>query len=145
MLPTAINATVYLDSQPAPGMFVRVRLSCRQKNSYDLIFGPTLGDGTVSINQSSLMAAAQRERSLFPMDYLELETEFTGDMLIEPLNALELQRALRAVRLFGSETYPENYVADLTNALSILAKRPAAVSIAVNVEGSGLTVRTKRS
>jgi hypothetical protein len=79
------------------------------------------------------------------MDYLEVESDFTGEISVEPLNDVDLQRALRAARLFGPETYPPTYIAELTDALSVLSQHPAAVSIAVQVDGASRVSRSSRS
>lgn len=146
-LPERIDIRVLADGRPASGMFVSVTLRTTRKNDFGLGFGPTSDDGGLQITRDDLLREAEKERRLFIMDYGHPEDDFSGEILVKPLNREALQQAIAAHDTYHQVTlYPARYSEQVQEARSTLeGLKPSELSVEVKHTGGGVHVRTQTS
>lgn len=120
-LPRRLMIRCVRDGQPMRGCWVSVRLGMRHKNPHVLLFGPSDDDGQLSVLCDELIAQAEEEIRLAPMDFLHLD-EFDGNIAVTPLDAKRIQAALDAHATWSSVSpYPPGYRDALEEALQRIA------------------------
>lgn len=146
-LPERIHIKVLADGRPAPGMFVCVTLRTTRKNDFGLGFGPTSEDGNLQISREDLLREAEKERRLFIMDYGHPEDDFSGEILVKPLNREALQQAIAAYDTYHQVTpYPQRYAEQVQEARACLEEsQPSELSTEVKHTNGGVRVRAETS
>lgn len=120
-LPEMIDIRVLADGRPAAGMFVCVTLRMTRKDDFGLGFGPTGEDGGLRVSREDLLREAEKERRLFIMDYGHPEDDFSGEILVKPLNRKALQQAIAAYDTYQLVTpYPPRYAEQVQKAHATL-------------------------
>lgn len=126
-----------VDGHPFRDAWVNLAVPVWSKNTHNLLFGPTGGDGSLVISIEDIRAGIRRDAGLFPMDY-------TGDVAwgwpfsIELLNADAARRAIQAIDLWGLDaTYPgrREQLAEFAETGATLVGR-ARIEASVVPEGS---------
>ena len=100
-LPRRLMIRCVRDGQPMRGCWVSVRLGMRHKNPHVLLFGPSDDDGQLSVLCDELIAQAEEEIRLAPMDFLHLD-EFDGNIAVTPLDA----KRIRVLAVASPERWP---------------------------------------
>ncbi len=119
-LPERLDIRVLADGRPAAGMFVCVTIRTT-RNDFGLGFGPTSEDGGLQISREDLLREAEKERRLFIMDYGHPEDDFSGEVLVKPLNHEALQQAIAAYDTYHQVTpYPARYAEQIQEARATL-------------------------
>jgi hypothetical protein len=120
-LPKQIDTQVLTrDGQPAPGMFIKVRLRMPRKNDYHLVFGPSDAQGRITVTHDRLLAEARREAEFFLMDYGDA-AEAADEVSVTPLSSDDLDRAISAHDLYAQvAAYPASWRTDLERARRVV-------------------------
>jgi hypothetical protein len=115
----------------------------RHKNDFGVIAGPTDASGAVLVTRTEIERWADLDRNAFPMDYTGLG-DFTGEVLVRPLNRQAIEAALHAHELFhAGVSYPAEHELRLKRARERL-EEAGSVTISAEVEhdGKGVTTHT---
>jgi hypothetical protein len=121
MLPNEIVVVVKRNAIPVSGMFVLCALRSMHKNDFKLVFGPTDSAGRLRVSREDLLREGGNEKRLFPMDYGDVETDFSGELKVTPMNREALSRALAAYSMFNKVSpYPTGYEENVRRARDAL-------------------------
>lgn len=135
MLPKRLLVRVLLDGVPMGGMFVIITTHMGRKNDFKLAFGPTGDDGLLAVSADDLRREGKSEKELFPMDYGDIEADFTGAVSVQPMGVGSLRAALKAFDVYRASTpYPASYEHGLRYAEVKL--RSLSGTLSVKVEAS---------
>ena len=120
-VPEKIRIILAAENRPIKGLFATLKFATARKNPFNMVFGPSGDTGEIEATRDQILKEAQKSRNLFLMDYGDLETEFTGQLTVTPMNRQSVEGALKAYRLFtGNYEYPANYEEMLHRAHAIL-------------------------
>lgn len=100
-----------------------MRFLAAKKSPFDFVFGPSDTEGKIEISRDQIILEARKTIDLFPMDYWNIESDWTGVLRVTPMNRESITRALSAVRLYRSHDYRPGYQASLKAADGILAEK----------------------
>src|SRR5437868_951257 len=89
------------DGVPAPGMFVNIRVRMKRKNDYDLAFGPSDGNGEITVTGEDIVKEARQVANFFLMDYADIKADSTGEIMVRTFVADDVRRAILAYREFA--------------------------------------------
>lgn len=144
-LPERIEIKVFADGRPAAGMFVCVTLRTTRKNDFGLGFGPTSEGGGLHISREDLLREAEKEQRLFIMDYGHPEDDFSGEIVVKPLNREALESAIAAYHTYHQVTpYPPRYAEQVQEARTALDEsRPLELSAEVKHTNEGVRIRVE--
>lgn len=117
-LPEKIEVETLYKQKPEKGLLVKLTLATDRKNNYSLILGPTDASGKASITKKELINNANEIFEIALMDYVSLEQSYTGKVKLEVMNKTDIESAINAYEIYGSENYPEDYIDMLNQALS---------------------------
>ncbi|WP_242395822.1 hypothetical protein [Anaeromyxobacter oryzisoli] len=121
MFPNEIVVVVKRNGIPVPGMFVLCTLRSTRKNDFKLVFGPTDSAGRLRVSREDLLREGGNEKRLFPMDYGDVEADFSGELKVTPMNREALSRALTAYSMFNNVSpYPAGYEENVRRARDAL-------------------------
>lgn len=104
-------------------MLVLLRFLAARKSPFDFVFGPSDTAGKIEISRDQILLEARKTIDLFPMDYWNIEIDWTGVLRVTPMNRESIARALSAVRLYRSHDYRPGYQRSLKAADAILAEK----------------------
>jgi hypothetical protein len=139
--PTQFQIQCEADGKPVAGLLVFALVRVRRGNDYHLLFGPTDGDGKVTLTRADLEREVRATRELFPADYT---LDWAGEIGVRPLTVRDIEAAQRAYVLFkGAVAYPPGYEARLQAARqALLSLHPSQVTAtAVNVVPANMPIR----
>ena len=125
-VPDKMEIIIEVGDQPMAGMFAIVKFLAARKNPYELVFGPSNDLGKIEVSRDHILSDARKVVDLFPMDYWNIEVDWTGALRVTPMNRESLARALSATRLFRSYDYGPGYEESLMAADAILARKGKA-------------------
>jgi len=104
------------------GMFAFLKFVMARKNSFDLLFGPSDAEGGIEVTRDQVLNEARKSMELFAMDYMDIESYWTGKLQVTPMNREAVTRALSAYRLFRRYEYPPDYEKNLQAADAALSQ-----------------------
>jgi hypothetical protein len=143
-VPDRIAVTAHISGHALNGAFFEIELPMRRKNSFRILLGPTDAGGTVSLTRNELLAKAKQEEELFPMDYVDLQSGWTGEVVVAGVDRAAI-RTLRSAFATWSEAggYPERFLPLLDELDERLAAASPAepIEVAVDVVPSDIPVR----
>ena len=113
------------------GMFAFLKFVMARKNSFDLLFGPSDARGEIEVTRDRVLNEARKSMELFVMDYVDIESHWTGKLQVTPMNRQATTRALSAYRLFRRYEYPPDYEKNLQAADAALSQVPKLRLVAV--------------
>lgn len=125
-VPDKMEIIIEVGGLPTAGMFVILKFLTARKNPYELAFGPSNEMGKIEVSGDHILCEARKVADLFPMDYWNIEVDWTCAIHVTPMNRDSLARALSAARLFRSFDYGPGYEESLRAADAILARREKA-------------------
>ena len=141
-----------LDGVPLPGAWVQVHVGMLRKNPFGSLRGPANEQGILLVTGAELLRAANVDRNFALMDYGDPESEWSGEVSVEPVGLATADRAMSAYQRFrGVIEYPDGYgdgLATLSLALgrldgnSELGVRVVAVDPADRFAATALRRRT---
>lgn len=117
-LPSAIEVIVTSDQNPREGVLIKLMLGMIRKNSYSYILGPTNSEGKAQIQKCELLSQADKSLELALMDYLPLESGYTGEIEAKVMNKKDIDKAIEAYEIYGPCKYPERYIEILKHAIT---------------------------
>lgn len=140
-----MTVRVLVNGELAPGMFIITRIMTSRKNDFGLGFGPTDVQGQLAITRDDLLREAEKDKRFFIMDYGDPEADFSGELVVSPLNSDALERAVEAYHLYKEVwPYPPSYLEQIQQAQRMLELlRPSKLSVEVKHDGEGIVVRTQ--
>ena len=115
------------------------RLEACHKNSCQLVFGPADEAGRIEVTRGDLLQEGKRLVDLSPMDYTHPEGDWSGRIVINPLNRTDIERALAGYETWASAGgYPSDYARGLRALDEVLsANEGAALRVRVEVTPVG--------
>ena len=134
-----------VNGEPAAGMFIVVRIMTSRKNDFSLGFGRTDAQGQLVITRDDLLREAENDKRFFIMDYGDPEADFSGELVVSPLNRDALQRAVDAYDLYHEVwAYSPTYLENIQQAQKILEQLPPSkLSVEARHDGEGIHVKTE--
>jgi hypothetical protein len=113
-IPDDIQIVISAGEQPLAQMLAALTFVTSEKNSFHFVFGPSDAHGNIRVSRAQILAEAQKDREFFLMDYAELESAWTGSLVVTPMNREATSRARSAFQRFEPHyRYRENYKEDL--------------------------------
>lgn len=119
-LPSRLELSLSLRDQPLPGGWVFVDLPMYRKNSYRLFFGPTDDAGVVVITRQELAERVHETNSVFPMDYIGLGPDWTGEVSLRPVNLQAIEQLRTGFATWESAGF---YPSDFLDQMDALEQR----------------------
>jgi hypothetical protein len=143
-VPDRLAITAHISGRALSGAFFEIELPMRRKNSFRILLGPADEGGTASLSQNELLAKAKQEEELFPMDYVDLQSGWTGEVVVASVNRAAVRR-LRSAFATWSQTggYPEGFLQLLDDLDARLASTSPVepIEVAVDIEPNDIPVR----
>lgn len=103
-----------LDGQPFPGAWVRVTAGMVRKNPLASLHGPADAAGIIRLTGRDLMDWARQSVRLAIMDYGDPSREWSGELSVEPVGLVSIEKALVAHSIYASSgSFPAGYEAGL--------------------------------
>jgi len=135
-LPEQMRVEIRGDQKPLKDMFVMVQIVTNKQNDFAFAFGPSDESGHLQISRDDLLREADNLKRLFIMDYGDPEADFSGKIIIEPLNRSALQKAANGYESFKKAAqFPANYGEDIRHAKDVLDRlQPARLSVTIQSE-----------
>jgi hypothetical protein len=125
-IPEKIEITVSSGGRPLAEMLVMLTFLMERKNHHQCIFGPSDENGRIEVPQEQIRREARKSMELFLMDYADIETYWTGNLRVTPMDRAALARALSAFRRFRGFEFAPGYEQSLQAADAALANIPNA-------------------
>lgn len=145
-LPEALSVSISVNGTPLPGGWVRVTLPMRTKNPFQLLFGPSSPSGSLVISRTDLLREIQKQRDLFLMDYADPAKEWSGELLLRPLNRADVQKVLKAYALYSSTgIYPPQIEEQLLHLDEVLERAGLGEICVTLTSSTEVTVRTENA
>jgi hypothetical protein len=124
-LPHFLVLECFLDRNHLPGAWVSATLEMARRNAFNLILGPADAAGMLKVSRSQLLERAQQDRDLFPLDFVNPATDWTGRIRVDVINLADVNKALQAHRSFKHLiAYPPDFDARLTELAARLKQSP---------------------
>jgi hypothetical protein len=135
LLPEKLTATCKADGEPVSGLLVDLTVKMRRKNDFHMVFGPSDGEGTITIHNLEILGQVETDQRLFEQDYADLHY-FSGELLLEPMDQRSLESAYHAYEIYRAAVpFPSDYPDKLREAWETLNKRhPERLDVEVAVE-----------
>lgn len=143
-LPDRITVTARLSGQPLVGAFFEVELPMTRKNSFRILVGPAEEDGASSLARADAVARVREEIELFPMDYVGLESGWTGEVVLAAVDRPAIRRLRTAYETWGETGgYPDGFLGllDLLDARLAMSKATEPIEVSFKVEPEETLVR----
>ena len=100
----------FVGGLPLPGAYLTVTLATLRKNPFHLAFGPADESGRVEVSRDDLILEGRKTADAFPMDYGHPEGDWSGRLVVEPMNRADIERALSAFELWQAGLdFPAGY------------------------------------
>ena len=118
-VPESIEVTVTSGQEPRKGLLVQLVLGMSGKNDYSFLLGPTNSEGKTQIQKSYLLCEADRCLRLALMDYLPIESGYSGKIKAKVMDGADIKRAIEALDLYSPTESSEGRQEMLKNALAV--------------------------
>jgi hypothetical protein len=142
--PDAIHVVVSAQTLPLPGLLVLTRIVMQELNDYWGVFGPTDGQGMLSIKRNELLASAHATQAFLPEEFADPLTHGAGLIEVRILDEVGIGRAIEAAAISDGYPYPPGYVQLLREGQARLIELGRVLmEVAVMVEGGNTDVKAK--
>jgi hypothetical protein len=133
-LPAKIRLVIRVNELPMAGLLARLEFPMMRRSHFEFIFGPSDAAGKILISAAELRDEARKSMELCPMDFMEIDSGWTGQLVVTPVNLPSAGNALEAVRLFKDFPFRKGYEAALLASRELLNQTPEGLMTA-SVEG----------
>jgi len=125
-LPDIMRFLVEMEGIPIPGILLTVTFKVTRKNHHGQIHGPSDAKGIVEVRIQEVLSQAKEDCNLFMMDYMPLESVFSGTIEVSVMDEEDIVGALHAYDMFSCAfPYPSGYVEMLKEARKVSGRYPA--------------------